>query len=176
MKADRIVNSCDPRAWVAAVLCAVVLSGCGAGQQVQTATMQPAVNGASATLGDIALRNIRIRAEPAGAVMQPGRSVDLALVATNQSWGTTDTLVAVTSDVGAVTLVGNTAIPAGALLIVDDPGRLRHASALAAVKPAHIATATVMLAKPITGGLLYEFTFQFAHAGRTTVDVPASVE
>lgn len=171
-----MVNSSNTRAWAQAALCAVVLSGCGAGQQVQTATMQPALNGASATLGDIALRNIRIHLGQASGVIPPGRAVDLALVATNQSQETADTLVAVTSDVGAVTAVGNAAIPAEGILIVDDPNRLAHARALAAVKPANVATATVTLGKPISDGLIYEFTFRFAHAGRTTVDVPVAVE
>jgi hypothetical protein len=32
------------------------------------------------------------------------------------------------------------------------------------------------LSKPISNGLIYEFTFQFAHAGETTVDVPVSAD
>lgn len=173
------MNSLNPRAWAAAVvfvLIAAALSGCSAGQQSQTPTMEPAVNGSMATLNHIALRNIRIGAEQTRYALEPGRTVDLALVATNQSPDTADTLVAVTSDIGVVTLVGNTAIPVGGVLIVDSPDRVVHAGALAAVKPTNTATATVMLTKPISNGLIYEFTFRFTHAGETTVWVPVSAE
>jgi hypothetical protein len=174
------VNSLNPRARAAAVvffvLIAAALSGCSAGQQSQTATMEPAVNGSMATVNHIALRNIRIRAEQTRSALEPGKMVDLALVATNQSPDIADNLVAVTSDIGPVTLVGNTAIPVGGILIVDSPDRVVHAGALAAVKPANTATATVMLTKPISNGLIYEFTVRFAHAGETTVWVPVSAE
>ena len=174
------MNSLNPRAWAAAAICVLIaaaaLSGCSTGQQSQTAIMEPAVNGSMTTLNNIALRNIRIRAKQTGYALQPGKTVYLALVATHQSPDTADVLVAVTSDIGAVTLVGNTAIPAGGILIIDSPDRLVHAGALAAVKPAKTATATVILTKPISDGLIYEFTFQFAHAGEITVGVPVSAD
>ena len=158
------------------LIAAAALGGCSAGQQSQTATMAPDVNGSMATLSHIALRNVRIRAEQTRYAVQPGKTVDLALVATNQSQVTADALVAVTSDIGVVTVVGNTAIPACGLLIVDSPDRVVHAGALAAVKPTHTATATVILTKPISSGLHYQFTFRFAHAGDTTVGVPVSAD
>ncbi|ORW28098.1 hypothetical protein AWB91_02510 [Mycobacterium paraense] len=157
------------------VIAATAVSGCGAGQQSQTATIEPAVNGSMATLNNIALRNIRIRAVQTGDAVRPGNTVDLALVVTNQSPDTADALVAVTSDVGAVTVVGNTTVPASGILIVDSPGRV-DAGALAAVKPANTATATLMLTKPISSGLTYEFAFQFAHAGKISVGVPVSAD
>ena len=169
------MNSLNGCAWALAairvLIAAAALSGCSAGQQSQTAVMQPAVNGSMADLNDIALRNIRIRAEQTGYAVPPGKSVDLALVATNQSPVTADTVVAITSGIGKVTLVGNTAIPAGGILIVDSPDRA-NAGALATVKPVNAATATVILGKPITNGLTYDFTFEFAHAGLASVGVP----
>ena len=69
--------------------------------------------------------DIRIRAELTGYAVQLGNSVDLALVATNQSPVTEDTLVAVTSGVGEITLVGNTEIPATGILIIDSTDRAR---------------------------------------------------
>jgi hypothetical protein len=158
------------------MIAAASLSGCSAGQQSQTATMEPAVNGSMTTLNDIALRNIRIRAEQRRYALQPGMTVDLALVATNQSPDTADALVAVTADIGAVTLMGNTTMPADGILIVDSPDRVVHADALAAVKPANTATAAVILTKPISNGSICEFAFQFAHAGETTVGVPVSAD
>jgi hypothetical protein len=179
-RSDNTVNSFRPRASAAAAICVMIaaasLSGCSAGQQSQTATMEPAVDGSMATLNDIALRNIRIRAEQTRYALEPGKTVDLALVAINQSPNTADALVGVTSDIGAVTLVGHTAIPADGILIVDSPDRAVQADALAAVKPINTATAAVILTKPISSGLIYEFTFQFAHAGETRVVVPASAD
>jgi hypothetical protein len=175
-----MVNSLNPRAWAAAAICVLIaaaaLSGCSAGQQSQTATMAPAVNGSMADLNNMALRNIRIRAEQTGRAVQPGKTADLALVATNQSQDTADALVAVTSDIGAITLVGITAIRVGGKLIVDSRDRVMHAGALSAIEPANTATATVMLTKPISNGLFYKFTFQFARAGESTVLVPVSPE
>jgi hypothetical protein len=177
---DNIVNSLNPRAWAATVICVLLatapLAGCSAGQQSQTATMAPDVNGSMANLSHIALRNIRIRAEQTHYAVQPGDTVDLVLVVTNQSADTADAVMAVTSDIGVVTVVGNTAIPAGGLLIIDSPDRAVHAGALSAVEPAHIATATVILTKPISSGLQYQFTFRFANAGDTTVEVPVSAD
>jgi hypothetical protein len=155
------------------LIAAATVSGCSAGQQSQTAMMEPAVNGTMATLNNIALRNIRIRAKQTSYAVRPGNTVDLALVVTNQSPVTADALVAVTADVGAVTVVGNTTVPADGILIVDSPGRV-DASALAAVKPANTATANLLLTKPISSGLTYEFTFQFAHVGKISVQVPVS--
>jgi hypothetical protein len=67
-------------------------------------------------------------------------------------------------------------IPAEGILIVDSPDRVVHARALAAVKPVNTATAALTLTKPISNGLIYEFTFQFAHAGKITVGVPVSAD
>jgi len=47
--------------------------------------MQPAINGNIADIGDVALRNIRIRAEQTGYAVPPGSDVELALMACNQS-------------------------------------------------------------------------------------------
>ena len=156
---------------ISALTAAAALSGCGAGQQSQTAVMQPAVNGSMADLNDIALRNVRIRAEPSGSAVPPGKSVDLALVVTNRSPVASDALVAVTSSIGNVILVGYTAIPAGGSLIVDGSDRT-HADALAAVEPVNSAAATVVLSEPVTYALNYDFTFEFAHAGNISVEVP----
>jgi hypothetical protein len=120
------VNSVTARAGAAAaecVLIAAALGGCSAGQQSQTATMQPAINGTVADIDDVALRNIRIRAEPTGYAVPPGKSVELALEAGNQSPVNAEAIVAITSGIGRVDLVGNTTIPASGKLIVDSAER-----------------------------------------------------
>ena len=151
----------------------VVLGGCSAGQVAQTATQEPAVNGTSAGTGSIDLRNIHLRAEQTSDYVEPGTEVELLFVAANTSPDVADELVSITSDVGEVTLSGDTAVPVNGVLVVGAPdgGEL---AALESVEPAEGAEATVELSKPITNGLTYDFTFTFQEGGQTTVAVPIS--
>lgn len=72
--------------WVASIaLLAAALSGCGAGQISQTANQKPAVNGNRLTINNVLLRDIRIQAVQTSDFIQPGKAVDLVLVAVNQS-------------------------------------------------------------------------------------------
>ncbi|MFZ0833426.1 MAG: hypothetical protein WAM92_10125 [Mycobacterium sp.] len=159
---------------VTAALVASTLTGCSSGQQSQTATQQPAVNGTSASVGAIALRDVHIRAQITGASQAPGETVDLVFVATNQSDTQKDRLVGITSEVGSVTLrPSNPQIPATGLLIVDKP-RGAEAEALPAQSEASTATAAVKLAKPISNALTYDFVFKFERAGEAKVAVPVS--
>jgi hypothetical protein len=158
----------------ACVLIAATLTGCGAGQQSQTATQEPAVNGASGAVGHVALRNVRIRAQVTGAELKPGATVDLLFVAANQSQTDTDKLVSITSDIGPVTLTPATPdIPAASSLIVGTPEGV-DAAALRALSSAIQATATVKLSKPIANALTYDFVFKFGRAGQGTVAVPVT--
>lgn len=161
-----------PRAVIALLGLAALLSGCGAGQVSQTALQDPAINGNMVTVKNLALRNIRIQAVQHGDFLQPGRTVDLALVAVNQSPDTTDNLVGITSEIGTVTVSGDTRIPAGGMLFVGEP----EAKYVAAgpIDSNTAARATVTLAKPITNGLNYHFTFNFEKAGQASVLVPIS--
>ena len=120
---------------------------------------QPAVNGTGATVGDITLRNVHLRAAQTTDYVQPGRNVELLFVASNGSPEDDDKLVSITSDVGAVTLTGDATVPAGGVLVVGTPdGQI---TPLESVEAADAAEATVALAKPITNGLTYNFTFNF---------------
>jgi hypothetical protein len=159
---------------VACVLIAATLTGCGAGQQSQTATQEPAVNGSSSAVGKVALRDVRIRAEVKGAALQPGESVELLFVAANQSETDSDRLVGITSDIGSVTLNPvNPEIPAGRSLIVGKPEGI-DAEALQAVSNAVKATATVKLSKPLANAMTYDFVFKFERAGQGTIGVPVT--
>ena len=79
----------------------MTLTGCSVGQVSQTATQAPAVNGTGATVGDITLRNVHLRAAQTIDYVQPGRNVELLLVASNGSPEDDDKLVSISSDVGA---------------------------------------------------------------------------
>jgi hypothetical protein len=100
---------------------AVVLSGCGAGQVSQTATQQAAVNGTSANIGQIAVRNAHIRATQTTDYVEPGREAELLFVASNDSPDVNDKLVSITSDLGTVSLTGDTNLPASGTLVVGAP-------------------------------------------------------
>lgn len=153
-------------------LIAVALTGCGAGQISQMSTQEPAVNGNKVTVNNVALRDIRIQAVQTGDYLQPGRTVDLVLVAVNQSPDVADRLVGVTSDIGTVTVSGDARLPAGGMLFVGTPEGARVAPGPIGSNGA--AKATVTLAKPITNGLTYNFTFNFEKAGQASVLVPIS--
>jgi copper(I)-binding protein len=151
---------------------ALALSGCGAGQVSQTATQEPAVNGTSANVGKIAIRNAHLRATQTSDYVQPGSEVELIFTASNESPDVNDRLVSITSDVGTVTLSGDPALPASGTLIVGAPDG--QVTALESVETAEAAEATVALSKPITNGLTYNFTFTFEKSGEGTVAVPIS--
>jgi copper(I)-binding protein len=151
---------------------AFALSGCSAGQVAQTATQQPAVNGTSSNVGPISLRNIHLRAAQSTDYVQPGRDVELLFVAVNGSPDVNDKLVSIKSDVGTVSLSGDTSIPANGVLVVGAPDGQPEPLENAGL--AEGAEAKVALSKPITNGLTYNFTFDFEKAGETTVTVPIS--
>jgi copper(I)-binding protein len=151
---------------------AFALSGCGAGQVSQTATQEPAVNGTSTNIGSIAVRNAHLRVDQTTDYVQPGSDVKLIFVASNDSPDTNDKLVSVTSEVGTVSLTGDTAVPAAGSLVVGAPDG--QATALESVETAEAAEAVVQLTKPITNGLTYNFTFKFEKGGEGTVALPIS--
>jgi copper(I)-binding protein len=154
------------------LVAAVALSGCGAGQVSQMATQEPAVNGTSANVGPISLRNIHLRAAQASDYVQPGRDAELLFVAVNGSPDVNDKLVAITSDIGTVSLSGDSTTPANGVLVVGKPDG--QPEPLANAGRTQSAEARIALTKPITNGLTYEFTFDFEKAGQTTVAVPIS--
>jgi hypothetical protein len=127
------------------------------------------VNGTSANVGPISLRNVHLRAAQSTDYVQPARDVELFFVAVNSSPDVDDKLVSITSEVGKVTLTGDTSIPANGVLTVGEPdGQI---APLESAERADAAEAVVALSKPITNGLTYNFTFDFEKAGQTTVTV-----
>jgi hypothetical protein len=158
---------------VGGLIGAVALTGCSAGQVAQTAMQQSAVDGNQAVINNVALRNVRIQALQTGDFLRPGATVDLVLVAVNQSPDITDKLVGITTDIGKVTVTGDPVLPASGVLFIGAPNS-QHKKAVDAVEDAHSVKATVALTKPITNGLDYDFTFNFEKAGSVSVAVPIS--
>jgi copper(I)-binding protein len=153
---------------------AVALTGCGTGQLSQTASMESAVDGSQAVIDDkVALRDVHIQAQQNRDFLQPGATVDLVLVVTNQSPDVADKLVSISTDIGKVTVTGDSSLPAGGVLFVGTPNG-QNRKAVDSVEAADTVKATVELSKPITNGLNYNFTFDFEKAGTTSLAVPIS--
>ena len=155
---------------------AVALAGCSAGQLSQTASQESAVDGNSAVINNVALRNVRIQAQQNSDFLRPGATVDLVLVVVNQSPDVTDKLVGISTDIGKVTVTGDPILPVGGTLFVGTPNGMKKKAAdtAAAVEAAEAVKATVSLSKPITNGPNYNFTFNFEKAGSVSLAVPIS--
>lgn len=171
------MNRIHPRAsavtsGLAACGLALALTACGAGQISQTATQAPAVNGVNAGVGDIALRNVHLRAPQTSDYVRPGSEAELLFVASNESPDQPDRLVSIRSDVGSVPLQGDATLAPNGVLVAGEPDG--QTAALESVEPAEPLTVDVTLTKPITNGLTYPFTFTFQRAGEVTVQVPIS--
>lgn len=189
-------------AFLGAAVLATALTGCGAGQISQTANQSSAINGGSANLGKLALRNVHLVGSPDPVKQRAGQKAELVLVITNESADVDDKLTAITSpdDIGKVTLSGDTEIPATGRLFVgaaegQEPAaetnapevatetetavpvapetRAPEAKAQASSDPAiKHGKAQLQLTKDLADGLTYRFTFTFEKAGEVTVTVP----
>lgn len=131
---------------IGALIAAVAVAGCGAGQITQTSRQVAAVEGASATGGQISVRNAMIEFDEAahGAVIHPiGGSAPLQMVIVNTG-AEVDRLVAASSPVAeSVQISGVLRIPGGQALTVEGAP-----AALAAPSPAEAAPATTPSATP----------------------------
>jgi copper(I)-binding protein len=150
---------------------ALIITGCGAGQIAQTATQEAPVNGTSADVENIALRNVHLQAVQTSDFLQPGTTVPLMFVAANESPDVDDTLLQISSEIGEVAFTGDGSVPASEALVVGSPDGQTAVAPMVSPGP---ATAEVTLSKPITNGLTYNFTFTFEKSGTTTVAVPIS--
>jgi copper(I)-binding protein len=156
-----------------AVIGAVTITGCSAGQLSQTSMQQSAVDGNAAVVQNVALRDVHIQALQTGDYLRPGATVDLVLVAINQSPDVADKLVGVTTDIGKVTVTGDPTLPpSGVLFFGNQNGQSKNADH--AIEAGDSVKATVALTKPITNGPNYDFTFAFEKAGSVSVAVPIS--
>jgi copper(I)-binding protein len=149
------------------------LAGCSAGQVSQTSMQQSAVDGNQAVINNVALRDVHIQALQTGDFLRPGATVDLVLVAVNQSPDITDKLVGITTDIGKVTVTGDPTLHASGVLFVGSQNGQSKKSDHPA-ENGDTVKATVALSKPITNGPNYDFTFNFEKAGSVSVAVPIS--
>ncbi|HEV7973480.1 hypothetical protein [Amycolatopsis sp.] len=104
---------------VLALGAALVLAGCGAGQLTQTASQEPAVNGAYAQANTVFIRDAVLQYPPNKKAYAQGSSAALKLTIVNTG-GTDDELVAVATDAaGGVDIQGSKLVVARNSLVVS---------------------------------------------------------
>ena len=126
-----------------AVLGALALAGCGAGQVTQTSTQVPAVVGANAGVGAIVVRDafIEFGEQPQGANIYPrGGAAPLKMSIVNTGIQP-DRLVSASSPAAAsVAITGDAEVPPGRVLLIEGAPAAPSASASASAQPAPGAT------------------------------------
>ncbi|MEV6095524.1 hypothetical protein [Nocardia sp. NPDC051981] len=166
----------------------LALSGCGAGQVSQTATQVAAVNGNTANVGSIALRDVRFLLPQTEEYnnAKGGKAV-LAFSAVNLSDSKTDELVSISTDLGQVKIADKIEIKPSGTVVADKP-TTKDAAAAAAVReqnagePASdkatdpnakpVLIEVTGLTKDVTPGLTYPLTFVFKEGGTVVVNTP----
>jgi copper(I)-binding protein len=119
---------------------ALLMSGCSAGQVTQTDTQVPAINGASGTVGQIAVRNVQL-AFPAGKqYYSRGDSASLVVTIINTG-SSSDKLAGITSP----------QFGSGAQIIGDPTIPSQHAIAASANKLIPLTTTATTTATSTTG-------------------------
>ncbi|GEL25806.1 hypothetical protein PSU4_47600 [Pseudonocardia sulfidoxydans NBRC 16205] len=154
-----------------ALIGALALAGCGAGQISQTADQQAAVSGANLTTQHIEIRNAEIEFPVGGsqrlAAYTAGSSAPITLSIANDD-DLPDRLLSASSPVAdSVRITGETQIaPNGALTASSTPG------GTVGNLGTPIEISLEGLRQDIGPGLSYPVTFVFERAGSITVDMP----
>lgn len=168
---------------------AFALSGCSAGQVTQTSSQVAAVNGNSADLGAIDLRNVHVQYPNSEEYsIEPGGNAVLAFTAINNSLDTPDKLTGITTEfAGTVVIAGEaggrviapaTSLSAGAPADAADPDHAAEAEAEKqtdenADAPSDLVLVVMQdLEEGVRPGLTVPVTFTFEKAGAVTVAVP----
>jgi periplasmic copper chaperone A len=148
-----------------ALLCAVALGACGAGQLTQTSEQVAAVNGGFGQAGPIAIRNLEF-VYPTGGdhYYHRGSTAPLTGVIVNTG-GMDDQLVSASSPAASSVLIaGQKQIPGRNTL------RLVEANAATGQGTVHIALQN--LTQDIKPGRTVPVTFLFQQFGEVTIDTP----
>jgi len=151
-----------------AMAAVAAVTGCSAGQVTQTSTQVATVNGSSANVGQLALRDIRIL-YPSGGTYAAGSTAQLVLAVANQGLAE-DTLIEVTGE-----FFDDAAVP------TDDAGD--EASVEVGVPAQGILQFGTTefpsielsdLSEEISVSEIVSLTFVFEQAGEVTVEVPVA--
>ncbi|WP_067668242.1 hypothetical protein [Nocardia miyunensis] len=180
---------------------ALALSGCSSGQIAQTARQVSAVNGNTADVGNVALRDVRILLpQSEDYTNAKGGKALLAFSAVNFGADKPDELSSITTDLGTVKVTpADTTLDPGRTVVAGGPDAMESSSPAASTSsaPASGAATTAPstsaqaadgkatsgpsepilveisgLTKDITPGPTYPVTFNFKEAGTVLVNVP----
>jgi periplasmic copper chaperone A len=167
-----------------ALVGALALAGCGAGQVANTAEQVANAPGANTATGPISVRDavIVFGDTVEGAVYSRGESAPLSMTIVNET-GEADRLVSASSPFAqSVEISGTTEIPAGRAVVVQGdtneqgalaPGGVPTVAPNTTPQPEQGATVVLTgLLDDIRAGVSYPVTFVFERAGEVTVDVP----
>lgn len=149
------------RPTLAAAVLALVLAACGAGQQAQTYTERPTVDGTNVLAHEIALRNVYLQGPADGETLTAGATVRGSMTLVNQG-SQPDRLVSVTSGAGTARLVKDAA-PTSAVPI----------PAAGAASPAY-GFEVAGLTSDLRPGQYVDMTFVFDRNGTISMHVPVS--
>jgi copper(I)-binding protein len=156
----------------AALVAAMAVAGCGAGQVAQTAEQVTENGGAEGRAGQMLVRNAQFtydRPVPGGTVYEPGATAPLQVTIVNEG-PDADRLLAVSSPIATSGLiVGEALVPGGQALTAgyNDP-----ISSITTGSTEAIEIALVGLTSPISAGLTYPVDFTFERGGVARVEVP----
>lgn len=162
---------------------AIILSGCSAGQVSQTADQAAAINGNTADVGTISLRNVHIVYPGSGPhTNTAGGQAALALSIINTGETVTDELTGVTTDLGTVKITpadgDKIEIAPSETIVVSTPsaGAETHTTGetvdTEAGETESAAIEITGLTQNITPGLTYNISFDFKENGTVQVEVP----
>lgn len=153
----------------------LTLSACGAGQVSQTSDQVAAVNGNSAEVGNISLRNVHVvYPQTEEYSIEPGGKVELGFIVVNNSPASADTLTRISTTAASSITVGEesggteiaplTALGAGAPVDnqVEDPG----------IPLQFIVVELNGIGEEVRPGLTVPVTFTFEEAGDVELLVP----
>lgn len=169
------------RSGVAAVVLGlvVVLGGCGAGQQAQTAEQVTATGGVGGRLESILMRDVQFTYDgpvPGDTVYEVGDDAELQVTVVNDATTTVDDglaadrLVEVSSPIAtAGEIVGDARIPDGYVLTA---GYDQPVSSVVVPGATAVDITLTGLTSPVRAGLSYPVVFTFERAGQLRLEVP----
>lgn len=146
-----------------ALLAVPALAGCEAGANAPTLEFHPASSGAHADFNGISITNAFVLGAPSGSSVPAGGSASL-FVGLYNNGSASDTLKSLSAQGHAASVTvkgGSVAIPASGAANLTGP------------EPTVVLKG---LTRPITGGQDIPVTFDFAHAGSVTLDVPVEAQ
>jgi copper(I)-binding protein len=149
-----------PRRLIVLAVAALVplLVGCEVGNNAPTSHWHQPTEGASATLGDIVIRNVFVLGPPIGGQLNAGQSAGLFFAIVNS--GTPDQLISISAPGAAKSVT----LPGGTVSVGTNQAVL-----LTGPRPKAILTT---LTRPLAGANAVSVVMTFQNAGQVTLAVP----